>query len=75
MFLSLHFSWILKLVHFEILDKFSPSFFEICEFISFNQFLLSLFDISSMFHNSIWLNIKYNPEMRINHQINLTKFD
>jgi len=27
-------------------------------FETFNQILLSLFDISSTFHNSIWLNIK-----------------
>jgi len=27
-------------------------------FSHFNQILLSLFDISSVFHNSIWLNIK-----------------
>jgi len=27
-------------------------------FSHFNQILLSLFDISSAFHNSIWLNIK-----------------
>jgi len=32
--------------------------FEIHEFSPFNQILLSLFDISSVFHNSIWLNIK-----------------
>jgi len=48
----------LELVHFKILDQFSPSFFEIREFKHFNQILLSLFDISSAFHNNIWLNIK-----------------
>jgi len=48
----------LKLVYFKILDQFSPSSFKICESSSFNQILLNLFDISNMFHNSIWLNIK-----------------
>jgi len=43
--------------HFESLDQFSPSSYEI-EFILFNQILLSLFDISSTFYNNIWLNIK-----------------
>jgi len=28
------------------------------EFNPFNQILLSLFDISSTFHNSIWLNMQ-----------------
>jgi len=52
-------AWILELVHFEILDQFSHSSFEIREFNPFNQILLlSLFVISSTFHNSIWLNIK-----------------
>jgi len=40
------------------LDQFSHSFFEIREFSPLNQILLSLFDILSVFHNSIWLNIK-----------------
>jgi len=44
---------ILKLVHFKILNQFSSSSFKICEFNHFNQILLSLFDISNMFHNSI----------------------
>jgi len=35
------------------LDEFNPSSFEICEFSHFNQILLSLFDISSTFLNSI----------------------
>jgi len=43
----------LKLVHFEILDQFSHSSFEIRRFNPFNQILLSLFDISSAFYNSI----------------------
>jgi len=43
----------LELVHFETLDQFSPSSFEIREFTHFNQILLNLFDISSAFHNSI----------------------
>jgi len=38
--------------HFESLDQFSPSSYEI-EFILFNQILLSLFDISSTFYNNI----------------------
>jgi len=61
MFLSLNFlkcEWILKLVHFEILDQFSYSLIKILEFSHFNQILLNLFNISSVFHNSIWLNIK-----------------
>jgi len=48
----------LELVHFETLDQFSISSLETRGFSSFNQILLSLFDISSTFHNSIWLNIK-----------------
>jgi len=48
----------LELVHFETLNQFSPSSFEIRGFSPFNQILLSLFDISSAFHNSIWFNIK-----------------
>jgi len=35
------------------LDQFSPLSFEIREFSHFNQMLLSLFDISSAFHNNI----------------------
>ena len=57
-FFSFNFQWILKLVHFKILDQFSHLSFEIREFNSFNQILLTLFDISSAFHNGIWLNIK-----------------
>jgi len=48
----------LELVNFETLDQSNPSSFEIHGFSPFNQILLSLFDISSAFHNSIWLNIK-----------------
>jgi len=49
----------LELVNFQTLDQFSPSFFKIRGFSYFNQILLSLFNISSAFHNSIWLkNIK-----------------
>jgi len=40
------------------LNQFSPSSFEIRGFSPFNQILLSLFNISNTFHNSIWLNIK-----------------
>ena len=76
----------MKLVHLETLDQFSPSSFEICGFSSFNQILLSLFDISSVFHNVFDLTLKkkcvkkykqfkYNPEMHTKHQLNLTKFD
>jgi len=43
----------LELVHFETLNQFSPSSFEIRGFSPFNQILLNLFDISSAFHNSI----------------------
>jgi len=48
----------LKLVNFEIFEQFSHSSFEMYKFNLFNQILLGLFDISSTFHNSIWLNIK-----------------
>jgi len=48
---------ILELVYFETLDQFSHSSFKIHEFSHFNQILLSLFNISSTFYNSIWLNI------------------
>jgi len=47
------------------LDQFSTLFFEIREFSPFNQILLSLFDISSTFHNSIWLNIKVKMCQRV----------
>jgi len=43
----------MELIHFETLDQFSLSSFEIHEFSHFNQILLNLFDISNMFHNSI----------------------
>jgi len=43
----------LELVYFETLDQFSPSYFKIRGFSPFNQILLSLFDISNTFHNSI----------------------
>jgi len=48
----------LELINFETLNQFSHSSFEIRGFSPFNQILLSLFDISSVFHNSIWLKIK-----------------
>jgi len=35
----------LKLIHFEILDQFSPLSFEIQGFILFNQILLGLFNV------------------------------
>jgi len=40
------------------LDQFSPSSLEIQKFGYLNQILLNLFNISSMFHNSIGLNNK-----------------
>jgi len=43
----------LKLVNFETFEQFSPLSLKICGFSPFNQILLSLFDISSAFHNSI----------------------
>jgi len=43
----------LELVHFKILDQFNLLSFEIRKFNHFNQILLSLFDISNAFHNSI----------------------
>jgi len=48
----------LELVYFKTFDQFSNLSFEIHEFSHFNQILLSLFDISNTFHNSIWFNIK-----------------
>jgi len=48
----------LKLVYFKNFDQFNFSSFEIRGFNPFNQILLSLFDISSAFHNNIWINIK-----------------
>jgi len=65
MFLSFNLKWILELIHFEILKQFSSSSFEIREFSRFNQILLNLFDISSTFHNSIWLNIKVKMNQTI----------
>ena len=55
MFLSLNFQWILELVHFETLNQFSPSSFEIRKFNLFNQTLLSLFDVSYAFQDCIWV--------------------
>jgi len=55
MFLSLNFKWILELVHFEILDQFSHSSFEIHGFSLFNQILLGLFDVSYAFQDCIWV--------------------
>jgi len=52
-FCSLNFQSILELVYFETFDQFSSSSFEIHEFSPFNQILLNLFDISSVFHISI----------------------
>jgi len=45
----------LELVHFETLDKFSPSSFEIHEFSPYNQILLGLFDVSYTFQNCIYV--------------------
>ena len=43
------------LVHFETLDQFSPSSFEIRGFSHFNQILVSLFDVSYTFQDYIWV--------------------
>jgi len=43
----------LELVHFETLDQFSLSSFEICGFSPFNQILLDLFDVSYTFHDCV----------------------
>jgi len=43
----------LQLIHFKNFDQFSPLSFEMRKFSHFNQILLSLFDISSAFHNKI----------------------
>jgi len=40
---------------FKIFDQFSPSFLEMYGFSHFNQMLWSLSNISSAFHNSIWI--------------------
>jgi len=76
----------LELVHFETLDQFSPSSFEMHEFSHFNQIFLSLFDIQTRFIIVFDLTLKkkcvkqykqlkYNPEIHTKHQINLPKFD
>jgi len=43
----------LELVQFKTLDQFSLSYFEIRGFNPCNQILLTLFDISNTFDNSI----------------------
>jgi len=43
----------LKLVYFKTLNQFNHLSFEIREFSYYNEILLSLFDISSAFYNSI----------------------
>jgi len=45
----------LELVHFETLDKFSLSSFEIRRFSHFNQILLGLFDVSYAVENCVWV--------------------
>jgi len=45
----------LKLVHFETLDQFSFSSFDIRGFSPFIQILLSLFDVSYAFQDCIWV--------------------
>jgi len=57
MFLSLNFQWTLSLVHFETLDQFSTSSFEIRGFSPFNQILLVLFNVSYAFQvqDCIWI--------------------
>jgi len=45
----------LELVHFETLNQFSHSSFEIHKFSPFNQILLGLFDVSYAFQDSIWV--------------------
>jgi len=42
-----------ELTHFETLNQFSHLSSEIRGFSHFNQILLSLFDISNVFHNNI----------------------
>jgi len=54
-FLSLNFQWIVELVHFKILDQFSPSSFKIRGLNHFNQILLDLFDVSYAFRDCIWV--------------------
>jgi len=45
----------LELVHFETLDQFSHSSFEIRRFSHFNQILLGLFDDSYAFEDCVWV--------------------
>jgi len=40
---------------FKIFDQFSYSFLKIHEFSHFNPILLSLYDVWSSFHDSIWI--------------------
>jgi len=44
---------VLELVHFETLDQFSHSSFEIRRFSLFNQILLALFDVSYTFQDCL----------------------
>ena len=45
----------MELVHFETLNQFSPSSFEIRGFSTFNQILLGLFDVLYTFQDCIWV--------------------
>jgi len=40
------------------LDQFSPPTLEMHGIIFFNQILLSLFDVSKIFYDNIWVNIE-----------------
>jgi len=43
------------IIHFETLNQFNFLSFEICEFSSFNQILLCLFDVLYVFQHCIWV--------------------
>jgi len=53
---------------FKILDQFNLLYFEICEFNHFNQILLSLFDILSIF------DLTLNVSKSINNSSTILKY-
>jgi len=66
--------WILKLVHFEILNQFSSSSFEIRGFSLFNQKLLIYLTFQACFDLTLkqkyvkqYKQLKYNPEILTKH--------
>jgi len=83
MFLSLNFQWILESVHFETLDQFNHSSFEMHAFSLFNQILFSLFNIARFIivfditlkqkYVKPSKQLKYNHKIHTKYQINLAK--